>query len=268
MSERTEPSGRKLGPVLVLALDTSTDAVVVGLVHIRAVSDSEATDSGATDSAAAGPGAVTVLAEQVCPGARRHSEQLMPALLEVCTSAGRRPVELDAVVCGLGPGPFTGLRVGIASAAAFADALGVPAYGVCSLDAIAAAPATPEAPDPREDGGLLVVTDARRREVYWAAYRDGQRTDGPAVDTPAVLAEKVPGLGVRLVGGTMAEELADTFGLTVHPARRPTVAGLVAAAASVLSAGGESAPLEPMYLRRPDAVPPGARKRVTAGTAG
>jgi tRNA threonylcarbamoyl adenosine modification protein YeaZ len=240
--------------VLVLALDTSTDAVVVGLVEIL--------------PAEIAPGdAVTVFAEQVCPGARRHSEQLMPALLDVCASAGRRPAELDAVVCGVGPGPFTGLRVGIASAAAFADALGVPAHGVCSLDAIAAADpdATGDAAEP-----LLVVTDARRREVYWAAYRGGRRTHGPGVDTPAALTERLPALGVGLVAGTLAHEFAESSGLSLHPARRPTAAGLVTAAAGALRAGAlpdaaEPAPLEPMYLRRPDAVPPGARKRVTAG---
>ncbi|MDQ2710107.1 MAG: tRNA (adenosine(37)-N6)-threonylcarbamoyltransferase complex dimerization subunit type 1 TsaB, partial [Actinomycetota bacterium] len=92
--------------MLVLALDTSTDAVAVGLVEVP------------------GDGAVQVLAEQARPGARQHGEQLMPAVLEVCASAGVRTAELDAVVCGVGPGPFTGLRVGIASAAALADALG------------------------------------------------------------------------------------------------------------------------------------------------
>lgn len=242
--------------MLVLALDTSTDAVVVGLIEIAL-----GADGGSKDS-------LTVLAAQECPGARRHSEQLMPALLEVCASAARRPAELDAVVCGVGPGPFTGLRVGIASAAAFADALGVPAHGVCSLDGVAAV--HPHAVG-RGDGpgaSLLVVTDARRREVYWATYLNGQRTAGPAVDTPAALADRVPGLGVRVVAGTMAEELADSFGLVVHPARRPSAAGLVKAALPALRAGGGPGPLEPMYLRRPDAVPPGARKRVTAGTTG
>jgi hypothetical protein len=86
----------------------------------------------------------------------------------------------------------------------------------------------------------------------------------PGVDTPAAVADQVPDLGVRLVGGTMAEELAESSGLAVHPAGRPTAAGLVLAAARQLRAGAEPAPLEPMYLRRPDAVPPGARKRVTA----
>jgi tRNA threonylcarbamoyl adenosine modification protein YeaZ len=224
--------------VLVLALDTSTDAVVVGLV----------------DMAASPP---TVLVEQSRPGARQHGEQLMPAVLEVCAAAGVGPVDIGAVVCGVGPGPFTGLRVGIASAAALADALGVPAHGVCSLDAVASAV---ELGEP-----LLVITDARRREVYWATYTGGRRTNGPAVDTPAALAARVASLGVRRVAGTVAEAHAELLGLPVHPAGTPTVAGLVAVAAPALRAGDLPGPLEPLYLRRPDAVPPSARKRVTVG---
>jgi tRNA threonylcarbamoyl adenosine modification protein YeaZ len=222
--------------VLLLAIDTATDAVVVGVVRLGS------------------DGAVEVLAERTRPGARQHGEQLMPSALEACAEAGVRPADLDAVVCGLGPGPFTGLRVGIASAAAVADAVGVPAHGVCSLDAVAAG----------TEGPLLVVTDARRREVYWAAYRDGRRTDGPAVDAPATLAGLVPGLGSTAVAGTLAGEQAEALGLPVHPARVPTPAGLVAAAAGALLAGDEPAPLEPLYLRRPDAVPSAGRKRVTA----
>ena len=80
--------------------------------------------------------------------------------------------EIDAVVVGCGPGPFTGLRIGMATAAAFGHALGVPVYGVCSLDAIGG----------QTTGEVLVVTDARRREIYWARYRDGVRTDNsPAI---------------------------------------------------------------------------------------
>jgi len=233
---------RKLDGVLVLALDTSTDAVVAGLVELAASN---------------GDGAPRVLAERLRTGPRQHGEQLMPAVLQVCEAAGVRPVELDALVCGVGPGPFTGLRVGIVSAAAFADALGLPAYGVCSLDGIAAAAGSP---DP-----LLVVTDARRREVYWAAYGGGaRRRHGPAVDAPAALAARVAELGVRRVAGTMAAELAEPLGLPVHPVIAPTAAGLVAAAAPLLFSG-IAAPLEPCYLRRPDAVPPVARKRVSVG---
>ncbi len=225
--------------MLVLALDTSTDAVVAGLAELTAD----------------GP---RVLAEQVQPGARRHGEQLMPTVLEVCAAAGVAAADLDAVVCGVGPGPFTGLRVGIASAAALADALGVPAHGVCSLDATAAAAET-------AGGPLLVVTDARRREVYWAAYANGARTRGPGVDAPAALAAEIPALGVRRMAGTVSGEHAELFGLPIDPARTPTVAGLVAVAAPALRSAEPPAPLEPLYLRRPDAVPPASRKRVTAG---
>ncbi|MCU1653702.1 MAG: tRNA threonylcarbamoyladenosine biosynthesis protein TsaB, partial [Pseudonocardia sp.] len=184
------------GRVLVLALDTATDAVAVGLLEVPAVE-----------------GPATVLASRVRAGARQHGEQLMPAVLEVCAAAGRQLADVDAVVCGAGPGPFTGLRVGLVSAAGLGDALGVPVYGVCSLDAVAASALDPvalhaavgsAALDPVAldaaalhaaaggVGALLVVSDARRREVYWAAYDGaGHRVAGPAVDTPAALAERV-----------------------------------------------------------------------------
>jgi tRNA threonylcarbamoyl adenosine modification protein YeaZ len=199
-----------------------------------------------------------VITERGTSDTMRHAEVIGRLIQECLTEAGVPISALSGVVGGMGPGPFTGLRVGIASAAAFADALGVPAHGVCSLDGIAAGPAGAEGAAP-----LLVVTDARRREVYWAAYPDGRRTHGPAVDSPAALAELVPGLDVRLVAGTKAEELAESLGLAVHPACRPTAAGLVAAGSAVLREVSDPPPLEPMYLRRPDAVPPGARKRVT-----
>src|SRR5204862_198305 len=82
--------------------------------------------------------------------------------------------DLDAVVVGTGPGPFTGLRVGMVTAAAIGDAVDVPVYGVCSLDAIAVVAAAPWFGG-RTGEGLLVVTDARRREVDWAAYDRGGR---------------------------------------------------------------------------------------------
>ena len=128
--------------------------------------------------------------------------------------------DLEAIVVGCGPGPFTGLRVGMATAAAYGHALGLPVHGVCSLDAIGIV----------AGGNLLVVTDARRREVYWARYRDGVRVEGPAVDAPA----DVPGADEALA----------------QPPRYPTAAGLVRAVADWTSA---PAPLVPLYLRRPDA---------------
>jgi len=133
------------------------------------------------------------------------------------------------------------------TAAALGDALGIPVHGVCSLDAIA-----------HGLGSVVVVTDARRREVYWAAYaEDGRRTHGPHVDAPAVLRERMPHL--RAAAGGSAE----VTGLPVVGPAAPTPLGLVAVAASALRAGVVPGPLEPLYLRRPDAQEPGARKRVT-----
>jgi tRNA threonylcarbamoyl adenosine modification protein YeaZ len=250
----SNPARRYPDAVLVLALDTSTEVVAVGLLEVP------------------GPGAEalpTVLATQACQGARRHGEQLMPAVLETCAAAGRRLVELDAVVCGAGPGPFTGLRVGLVSAAGLGDALGVPVYPVCSLDAVAAAVWALSAGGQAAGEPLLVVSDARRREVYWAAYDGaGRRTDGPAVDTPAAVAERVPELGVRRVAGPVAAAHAGALGLAEYPRAgaglSPSPAGLMAAAGADLAARRAPAPLDPYYLRRPDAVPPSARKRVTA----
>src|SRR4029078_6690072 len=95
---------------------------------------------------------------------------------------------LDGVVVGAGPGPFTGVRVGMVTAAALGDALGVPVHGVCSLDAIAAEGG-------EVNGPLLVVTYARRREVYWAAYAGRVRVSGPHVEAPAALRDRIPALG-------------------------------------------------------------------------
>ena len=137
------------------------------------------------------------------------------------------------------------------AAAALGDALGVPVHGVCTLDAIAT---------DAGDGPLVVVTDARRREVYWAAFDGARRLDGPRVEAPAALRERIPGLGVLAAAGAMAE----VTGLPVREPASPSPAGLVAVAAGALRGGHAPGPLEPLYLRRPDAQPPGARKKVTA----
>lgn len=149
---------------LILAIDTATPAVTAGVV--RRHDDT-----------------IEVLAERVTLDARAHAEQLTPNAVAALADAGVGVDDLDAVVVGCGPGPFTGLRVGMATAAAYGHALGLPVYGVCSLDAIGI----------MAGGRLLVVTDARRREVYWARYRDGVRVEGPAVAAPA----DVPGAGRR-----------------------------------------------------------------------
>ena len=150
--------------------------------------------------------------------------------------------EVTHVAVGTGPGPFTGLRVGIVTAAGLADARGLPVVGVCSLDAVGS-------------GARTVVTDARRKEVYWAAYdAAGARVEGPAVVRPEELRRPGPFVG----DPTFAERL----GAAVERAE-VTTAGLLRAAAAQLADPSSAAPLVPLYLRRPDAVPPTAIKAVT-----
>jgi len=205
----------------ILALDTSTPAVTAGVVRV---------DGGRR----------AVLAERVTVDARAHAERLTPNVLAALADAGLTMPDLDAVVVGCGPGPFTGLRAGMATAAAYGHALDIPVHGVCSLDAIGG----------QTSGETLVVTDARRREIYWARYRDGMRTGGPAVDAPA---DVDPG-SARAVAGS--PEHAALFGLPVWGPVYPTPAGLVAAVADWSE---EPAPLVALYLRRPDAKPMAAR---------
>ena len=170
-------------------------------------------------------------------------------------SSGATPRDLGAVAVGLGPGPFTGLRVGIMTAAALSDALGIPAYGCCSLDAV----------DPWGEGERVVVTDARRKEVYWAEYaEDDERVAGPSVMTPAALAAALREVGWtgRVVGaGALAHP--ELFPAAAEP-RHPSAEGIVLLAARRALEGAPAEPLVPLYLRRPDAVPPGATKSVTA----
>ncbi|HJQ47920.1 MAG TPA: tRNA (adenosine(37)-N6)-threonylcarbamoyltransferase complex dimerization subunit type 1 TsaB [Amycolatopsis sp.] len=216
--------------MLVLAIDTSTPAVTAGVATL------------------AGTG-VTVLAERVTLNPRAHGELITPHVLEAAKEADVTLRQVDAIVCGVGPGPFTGLRAGMATAAALGHGLGVDVHPVCSLDAIAA--------DVHASEPFVVVTDARRREVYWASYdAGGARVDGPHVQAPEPL-------GLSVAAGDGARLYEEKLGVRVLEPHYPTVHGLVAVAASALAAGAEPAPLTPLYLRRPDAVEPGARKRVT-----
>ncbi|HZH21335.1 MAG TPA: tRNA (adenosine(37)-N6)-threonylcarbamoyltransferase complex dimerization subunit type 1 TsaB [Geodermatophilus sp.] len=210
--------------MLVLALDTATPTLVAGLARWS--------PDGATE----------VLAEQAVPSGNRHAELLTVAVTDVLRDAGLALADVGAVVTGLGPGPFTGLRVGVVTAAAIGDARALPVVGVCSLDAVGS-------------GARTVVTDARRKEVYWAAYdAAGVRTDGPGVVRPEELAVLGPVVGDA--------RFADRLGVEVTPAE-VTTAGLVRAAAPQLADPSSAAPLVPLYLRRPDAVPPTSFKPVT-----
>jgi tRNA threonylcarbamoyl adenosine modification protein YeaZ len=222
--------------VLILALDTSTAAVTAGVLEVL---DSEAEPR--------------VHAEQVHVNPRGHAELLAPAITGCLAAVGATPAELAAIVAGTGPGPYTGLRVGLVTAAVLAQALAIPAYGVGSLDAIALANPGP--------GELLVASDARRREVYWARYRaEGDRTAGPGVAPPA----EVPLGSAAAMAGAGARLYRDGFGLPQRPHDYPTVAALAACAAARIQARAPGEALQPCYLRRPDAVAPGPAKRVSS----
>lgn len=219
--------------MLALVIDTSSAAVTAGVAEVA---------SGV---------APRVLAQQVIIDARAHGERLAPSIQASLAEAGVRFPDLAAVVAGTGPGPFTGLRVGLVTAAAIGDATGLPTYGVCSLDAIAAVHA--------DCADLLVAGDARRKEVYWARYRHGIRTAGPEVTKPAELsteAAAMAGAGARLY--------ADVLGLPLLEEDYPPVAGLATVAAERVLNRAPGEPLTPLYLRRPDAVAPGERRQVTA----
>jgi len=217
--------------MFALVIDTSSAAVTAGLVAVETVR-------------------VTVLAERVTIDARAHGELLAPSIDACLAEGGITPKDLAAVVAGVGPGPFTGLRVGLVTAAAFCDALDIPAYDVCSLDAIAEVTG--------HDGPLLVAGDARRREVYWAVYASGARTAGPDVSKPADLATSATAMA-----GAGARLYESTLGLPMLDDDYPTVLGLARCAADRIRDGAPSEPLTPLYLRRPDAVAAAATKRVS-----
>ncbi|HYJ69351.1 MAG TPA: tRNA (adenosine(37)-N6)-threonylcarbamoyltransferase complex dimerization subunit type 1 TsaB [Nocardioidaceae bacterium] len=216
--------------MLLLAFDTATPSVSVALHDGSAV-----------------------VAQRSGEGSMRHAELLAPGIVAVLDDAGVDRRDLTDVAVGVGPGPYTGLRVGVVTARTLAAALGVRLHGVCTLDVIAA-----QARRSGIDGPLVVATDARRKEVYWARYDSaGHRVTGPAVDRPAELAAQLPdgmpvvGRGARLYGDM----------LTAVDGPVDPDAGVLAE----LVVGGRVDELdaEPLYLRRPDVREPGPRKRVS-----
>jgi tRNA threonylcarbamoyl adenosine modification protein YeaZ len=149
-------------------------------------------------------------------GAMSHGPAL-PELVQVAI----KNREITEVLVGMGPGPYTGLRVGITFAQTFAWARNIPVRGFCSLDAIAAQITEPD---------FIVAIDARRKEVYWARNTNGLRDEGPAVDLPGVVAAR----GIKVVSDLFPDpkyfvKIAKEFS-------------------------------EPIYLRRPDAVATADRK--------
>ncbi|RXS87469.1 tRNA (adenosine(37)-N6)-threonylcarbamoyltransferase complex dimerization subunit type 1 TsaB [Streptomyces sp. TM32] len=222
--------------MLLLALDTATPAVTVALHD--------------------GSG---VLAESRQVDARRHGELLLPAVDRVLAEAGRKLDAVSDIVAGVGPGPYTGLRVGLVTAATFGAVLGVPVHGLCTLDGLAHASGLTEP--------FVVATDARRKEVYWARYEPGAtsrpvtRLTEPAVDRPADIADEVA--GVPAVGaGALLYDTVFT-GVRRDGPEHQSAAALAALAAQKLAAGEEMLPPQPLYLRRPDAQVPANYKVVT-----
>ncbi len=222
--------------MLVVGFDTATPAVSVALHDGERVVSS----------------ALTV-------DARRQGELLAPMVAKVMADAGAAQADLTGVAVGVGPGPYTGLRVGLVTAGVLGEVLGIPVYGVCTLDIIAAAAAPPGGTD------FLVATDARRKEVYWARYdASGQRTAGPHVGA----ATGIPDAGELPVAGDGGRMYAAAFGAVIEPAH-PDARTLCSAVTSRLTdpagtgTGTELLAPEPLYLRRPDAREPGAPKRVT-----
>jgi tRNA threonylcarbamoyladenosine biosynthesis protein TsaB len=191
-----------------------------------------------------------VVVELTAERAMKHAEQLAPLIDRALTETGLVRQDLTAVAVGVGPGPFTGLRVGLVTARTLAFALDLPVYGVCSLDVLAVEAVGTGA----VDTDFVVATDARRKEVYLARYAaGGERLEGPVVDRPAELATEAP------VVGPGAELYPEAFPNRVGPTA-PSAGWLARAVAQELV---ELSDPEPLYLRRPDAEAPSAPKRVS-----
>ncbi|MFG2531559.1 tRNA (adenosine(37)-N6)-threonylcarbamoyltransferase complex dimerization subunit type 1 TsaB [Streptomyces sp. NPDC048516] len=234
--------------MLLLALDTATPAVTVALHD-----------------------GTRVLAESRQVDARRHGELLLPAVDRVLAEAGLKLDAVSDIVVGVGPGPYTGLRVGLVTAATFGAALGVPVHGLCTLDGLAYASGLTEP--------FVVATDARRKEVYWARYGAGPssghrpatsgsaapppitRLTEPAVDRPADIADQVAGVPAVGAGAVLYDTVFT--GLRREAPEHQSAGALAALAAAKLAAGEELPPPQPMYLRRPDAQVPANYKVVT-----
>lgn len=225
--------------MLVLVVDSSTPAVTAALAEVTA-------------------DAVLLRADRCAVNARAHGELLAPQVDTVLDEVGARPADLAAIVAGVGPGPFTGLRVGLVTAASMGQALGIPTYGVCSLDALANAVLSDS------HGPVLAASDARRREIYWAVYGpDGTRLAGPAVDTPTAVAVRAKELSVQTAVGEGAHRYAEALGLPLRAEPRyPPAYALAKLAADRVRTRAPGERLSPLYLRRPDAVAATTRKSV------
>lgn len=216
--------------MLVLVLDTATPAITAALAEITA-------------------GGEHVLAERVTVNPRAHGELLAPQIQDVLGANGTRPADLAAIVAGIGPGPYTGLRAGLVTAASFGLALGIPTYGVCTLDAIGAA----------TSGDVLVATDARRREVYFGLYKDGSPRTQPGVEKPADLRPLLEAEGIAAGVGEGTQRYAEVLGVGSEEPLYPPALMFAKLAKERVRTNAPSEVLVPLYLRKPDAVEMAAR---------
>ena len=225
--------------MIVLGFDTATPATAVGLTD----------DAGNVSERRHEPG------EGVRPG---HVAQLLGLAHELLSEAGLAFADVDRVAVGLGPGSFTGLRIGVSTARALAQAADAELVGVSTLEALGLE-AQPQAPD---DAGVLAVVDARRGEVFAAGWRGGQRVLGPGALTPAALAGLLreaswPWLAVGDGALRFRVDLEGAGCLVPDPgSARHGVRGQAICRLSLRAPQGTARDLiVPDYLRRPDAVP-------------
>ena len=202
----------------VLAIDTSVGVSVAILRSNGELTQSQAVDHG------------------------MQGELTAELISQVVTESGLEISEITDVVVGVGPGPFTGLRVGLVTAAVFAHARNIPIHGICSLDAIAFDYAKP----------CVVLTDARRKELYWARYED-KRIGEPHVSKPEDLLAQFP--DSEFVGPG-AQLYPDFISGKVSELKAGSLAKLF------VSGNAQLVDVSPMYLRKPDAVEPTTRKSV------
>jgi tRNA threonylcarbamoyl adenosine modification protein YeaZ len=202
----------------VLAIDTSVGVSVAILRSNGEVTQSQAIDHG------------------------MQGELTAELISKVVTDSGLKIEEISDVVVGVGPGPFTGLRVGLVTASVFAHARSIPIHGICSLDAIAFDYAKP----------CVVVTDARRKELYWARY-EGIRIGEPQVSKPEVIASQFPDADFVGPGASL---YPDYISGNVTELKAGSLAKLFG------SGSAQLVDVTPMYLRKPDAVEPTTRKSV------
>lgn len=218
--------------MLMLGLDTATAVTTVALVRAAAGADPQ------------------VLGERSHRDPRRHGEVLAVQIDEVLREAGVAPADLDSVAVGVGPGAFTGLRVGLATAQALGLALQIPVHGACTLDILAFATGL-SAP-------FAIVTDARRRELFWAVYQTYDvRSVAPVVGAPATAIQALGGLTVISPPGTPAVD-----GLVMVEGGEPSASVLCLLVASQINKGKPSLAVEPLYLRQPDVTPSAGPKSV------